>query len=76
MIEKAIIFLKEKGIEAFELSGVLVIPVSSPENLYSLAKQIKRYLVECGYEKSWMLDPYYYEHHKDNIFEKGDLNNA
>ncbi len=72
MIEKAIIFLKEKGIEAFELSGVLVIPVSSPNELDTIAKNIKRYLNECGYDKSWMLDPYYYEHHPEM---KGDYIN-
>lgn len=65
MIEDAIIFLKEKGIESFELSGILFIPVASAENLDSIAKQIKRYLDECGYDKSWALDPYYYEKRKD-----------
>ena len=64
MIEKAIQYLKEHNIKSFELMGILVIPVDSPEHLDQTAKDIKRLLKECGYEKSWSLDPYYYERHK------------
>lgn len=62
--EKAIAHLKTKGIEAFELMNILTIPVESAENLDQVAKDIKRYLQECGYEKSWRLDPYFYERHR------------
>ena len=60
MIDKAILYLKEKGIESFEQAGILVIPASSPEEIYELASTIRRYFKECGYEKSWRIDPYYY----------------
>lgn len=64
MIEKAIAFLRVHDIKAFELMGILVIPVSSPEGLDQKAKDIKRLLNQIGYNKSWMLDPYYYERHE------------
>ena len=64
MTEKAILYLKEHGIESFELMGVLVIPVSNPEELDIQASKISKLLKECGYDKSWSLDPYYYERHK------------
>ena len=64
MTEKAILYLKEHGIESFELMGVLIIPVSSPKELDVQASKIKKLLNACGYDKSWSLDPYYYERHK------------
>lgn len=69
MIEMAIKKLKEKGIESFELMGILVIPVSSCEHLDQTAKDIKRLLDDIGYDKSWRLDPYYYERHESVIGE-------
>lgn len=69
MIEMAIKKLKEKGIESFELMGILVIPVSSCEHLDQIAKDIKRLLDDIGYDKSWRLDPYYYERHESVIGE-------
>jgi hypothetical protein len=66
MIDKAILYLKENGIESFERMGILVIPVSSEDakRLDYIAKDIKRLLEKIGYDKSWSLDPYYYERHK------------
>lgn len=62
MMEKAIAYLKEKGIEAFDGGdGILVIPVSSAEEIYDMANNVRRYFKECGYEKSWRIDPYYYQ---------------
>lgn len=61
MIDKAIIFLKEHGIEAFENAGILVVPVSTPEEIYEKVSVIKNLLKEVGYEKSWQIDPYYYQ---------------
>ena len=66
MIEKANEHLKQNGIESFERMGILVIPVRSEDvkNLDSIAKNMKRLLDNIGYNKSWSLDPYYYERHK------------
>ena len=61
MIEKAIEYLKENGIESFERMGVLIIPTDSPEDLDVKASKIKKLLLACGYEKSWSIDPYYFE---------------
>lgn len=61
MIEKAIEHLKNNGVTAFELSGVLVIPVSSPEDIEPTVRMVKRLLKDIGYNKSWAVDPYYYE---------------
>ena len=49
--------------------GILVIPVSSCEHLDQTAKDIKRLLDDIGYDKSWRLDPYYYERHESVIGE-------
>ena len=73
MIDRAIDFLKDKGIEAHELMGILVIPVDSCEHLDQTAKDIKRILDSIGYEKSWRLDPYYKERHESvtgNMYEQ------
>lgn len=53
--------LKENGVESFEGSGILVIPCSSPEEIYDLANKVRRIFKECGYNKSWQIDPYYYD---------------
>lgn len=65
MIERAIDILKANGYEGFELSGVLMIPVSSSEKLDQIAKDVRRLLESVGYNKSWALNPYYYENHKE-----------
>ena len=57
----AIDALKDAGIEAFELSSILVIPVSSPEDIYDMVSKARRIFKEIGYEKSWQVDPYYYQ---------------
>ena len=61
MMEKAIKYLKENGIEAFEGSGILVIPCSNPEEIYDMVGKVKNLLKDVGYEKSWQIDPYYYQ---------------
>lgn len=63
-IERAIEYLKTKDIESYDLMNILTIPTESPEHMDQLAKNIKRYLQECKYEKSWRIDPYYYERHQ------------
>ena len=60
-ISAAIDALKEHNIEAFDLSNILVIPVTSPEQIYDTANNARRIFKEIGYEKSWQIDPYYYE---------------
>ena len=60
-IEKAIEALKALyKITAFEDSGILVIPCSSPEEIYDLATKVRSIFKEIGYSKSWRIDPYYY----------------
>ena len=61
MMERAIKFLQERGINSFEQAGILVVPVSSVEELYGMISTVKSLLKECGYDKSWRIDPYYYE---------------
>lgn len=61
MIEEAIKHLKENGIEAFEGAGIVIIPASSPEEIYDLAGRVRKIFKECGYTKSWQIDPYYYD---------------
>ena len=61
MIDKAILYLKERGIDAVEESGILVVPCSSPEDIYPLANNLRRYFKEIGYNKSWSIDPYFYQ---------------
>ena len=46
-METAIEYLEQKGITAFEGDGyILVIPVSSPEEIYDLAEKVRRYFKE------------------------------
>lgn len=60
-ISKAIDALKQHNIEAFEGHGILVIPASKPEEIYPLAEKARRVFKEIGYDKSWRIDPYYFE---------------
>lgn len=63
-IDEAVAFLKERGIESFGLMGILTIPIKSAEHLDQVASDISKLLKECGYEKSWRIDPYFYERHE------------
>lgn len=60
MMEKAIKYLKQHDIVAFENAGILVVPVNSPEEIEGMVSKLKVLLKEVGYEKSWQVDPYYY----------------
>ncbi len=60
-IDSTIIFLQEHGIESFEKAGILVVPVSSSDELVEIVSRVKSLLNECGYDKSWSVDPYCYE---------------
>ena len=63
-IDEAVKCLKERGIEAFELGGVLTVPCSSPDDIYDTAEKLRRIFKEIGFDKSWRIDPYYLEHRK------------
>ena len=61
--QKAIEYLKMKGVEAFVLMNILTIPVESVNQIEPMAGRIRKLLKDCGYQKSWRIDPYYYERH-------------
>ena len=63
-INAAIKYLKEKGIEAVDCSGILTIPCDGPDKIIDLVSICKRYFKEIGYEKSWQINPYYYDEYK------------
>ena len=67
-IRLAVDYLKKQGIEAVEGSRILVVPYSSPSEVLDLVGVVKRYLNDIGYDKSWLIDPYYYD-----IKMKGDF---
>lgn len=73
-IDEAVNILKERGIEAFELSGVLTVPCSSPDDIYNTAEKLRRIFKEIGYDKSWRIDPYYLEHRKTLTSDMYDEN--
>lgn len=60
-IDRALLYLKDNGIEGFSQDSILVIPCSSPEEIYNMAGKVRRLFKEIGYEKSWRIDPYYFE---------------
>lgn len=64
MIEKAIEVLKEHGMEPFELAGVLTIPCDGLEALEPTVNKVRHILKDCGYNKSWRVDPYHNERQK------------
>ena len=77
-INIAINHLKQNGIESFEGAGILVIPVSSVEEIYDLANRVRRLFKEIDFQKSWQIDPYYYSKRQtltDIMYnQKGDCN--
>ena len=63
-ISKAIARLKKDGIESFEGSGILIIPCDDPEKIYDMVNKVRRIFKEIEYEKSWQIDPYYFNKHR------------
>lgn len=60
-IDEAIDILKNRyDVDAFEVAGILVIPVTSPTDIYDCANNTRRIFKEIGYEKSWQIDPYFF----------------
>ena len=60
-IQVAIDYLRDKGIEAFEGSGILIIPCTDPDEIFDLACKARRYFKDIDFNKSWQVDPYYWE---------------
>ena len=64
----AIAYLKENNIEAIEAGGVVMIPFANlnenPDEFYALISRVKSLFKDIGYEKSWQVDPHYWERHK------------
>lgn len=56
----AVSYLKKQGIEAVEGSGILIVPCSSPSEIVDLVSTVRKHLDDVGYDKSWIIDPYYY----------------
>ncbi len=69
-ISVAIARLKEDGIESFEGPGILIIPCTEPEQIYDLVNKVRRIFKEIDYQKSWQIDPYYYQKYR---LEDGSL---
>lgn len=69
-ISAAIARLKKDGIESFEGSGILIIPCTESEQIYDMVNKVRRILKEIDYQKSWQIDPYYYQKHR---LEDGSL---
>lgn len=51
--ERAIAFLKTKGIEAYEQDLMINVDVKTADDIGPMAKQLKKLLGECNYSKSW-----------------------
>ena len=60
-VTEAVRYLRKQGIEAVERAGILVVPASSPLEVLDLVGVVKRYLKEINYDKSWLIDPYFYD---------------
>ena len=60
-MEIAIKRLKEANFQAFEQAGILVIPCEGPEVLEETVSYVKSILKEIGYDKSWRVDPYFFD---------------
>ncbi len=64
-MEQTIKQLKQQGIESFEKNGVLVIPCTLPEDIYPTCEKVRRIFKETGFNKSWQIDPYFYDKKRD-----------
>jgi hypothetical protein len=65
-MDKAVAELKKEGLDAIEVGGILVIPFDyvhecTEDEFYKLISKIKYIFKEIGFDKSWQIDPYYYE---------------
>ena len=63
-VSRAVEYLKSKNIEAFDGSGILVVPCQGPSEVVERVSTVKRYLKEIEYDKSWQINPYYYDEFK------------
>ena len=69
-ISLAIKYLESKGISAHETAGILEIPVESPEDVMDMVSVAKHHLQDIGYDKSWQINPYYYERREDLAMDR------
>ena len=64
-MQRVIEHLKENGYDAVEVGGVLVIPYDyihdDADKFCDAITQIKGLLRDVDYDKSWQIDPYYYD---------------
>ena len=60
-INRAIEALKENGIEAFDVSGILTVPCDTPDDIVYMVSKVKHVLKRIDYQKSWLVDPYYWQ---------------
>lgn len=64
-INKVIDHLKENDIDAVEVGSALVIPYDyihdDADKFCGMVSKIKGLLRDVDYDKSWQIDPYYYD---------------
>lgn len=60
-IDQAINYLESNGIDSHNSAGILEIPVDGPEDIVEMVSKAKKLLQDIGYDKSWQINPYYYE---------------
>ncbi len=64
-MQRVIEHLKENGYDAVEVGGVLVIPYDyihdDPDKFCDTISRLKSLLKDVDYDKSWQIDPYYYD---------------
>lgn len=65
-ISAAMKYLKENEIDAVEVGGILVIPYDyihdgDADEIYKVISKLKGLLKDIDFNKSWMIDPYYYD---------------
>lgn len=77
-VDDAVLHLKERDIDAVDGGNILVIPFNYIENgltaeeIVKFVGKMKSILKEIGYEKSWQIDPYYYDRKKTLLSEMYD----
>ncbi len=71
-LQDAISYLKDNGIECFDLMNILIIPSESSEDLDVKVSKVTKLLSKCGYQGNWQIDPYYYENHSGLTSEMFD----
>ena len=63
-VKLAIQALKDAGIEAVEGPMMLIIPCDGPVKIYETVRNAEKVFKKIDFQKSWEVDPYYYEKRK------------